>query len=61
MSDDTRASDADRDAVVEQLQEALQKGRLTMAELEERITKAYASKTWGELSALTRDLPGHLW
>jgi hypothetical protein len=61
MTDDVRASDTDRDTVVEQLQRALGRGRVTMAEFEERVAAAYASTTRGELAALTRDLPGNLW
>jgi hypothetical protein len=32
-------------------------GRLTVSELEERLDKVYAAKTFGELEPLTRDLP----
>jgi hypothetical protein len=52
-----RASDADREAVVEVLREAVVHGRLTFGELEERTSQAYAAKTFGELEPLTRDLP----
>ncbi len=61
MHRDVRASDADRDAVVERLRRALGQGRLTMAEFDERAAAAYAAKTHGELNVLTRDLPGSLW
>ncbi|MER7759521.1 DUF1707 domain-containing protein [Streptomyces sp. NPDC097619] len=53
-----RASDADRELVVERLREAVAEGRLDMDEFEERMTTAYASRTYGELEPLTRDLPG---
>src|SRR5262249_24100397 len=33
-------------------------GRLTLAELEERVSVALVARTRGELEALTRDLPG---
>jgi hypothetical protein len=52
-----RASDAERDRVVDLLSEHAAVGRLTLAELEERAQRAYDAKTHGELEALTRDLP----
>lgn len=54
-----RASDADREAVVQALHAAMAEGRLTPAELQERVGQAYAAKTISELDPLTRDLPGH--
>jgi hypothetical protein len=57
-TDDTiRASDVDREAVVTTLREAYTAGRLTLDEFDERMTAAYAGKTWGDLRALTADLP----
>jgi hypothetical protein len=53
-----KASDADRDAVVSALSENFQAGRLTSEELEERTGRALAARTFGELQALTADLPG---
>jgi Domain of unknown function (DUF1707) len=55
--DPIRASDADREVVVGTLREAYTVGRLSMDEFDERMTAAYASKTWGELRELTADLP----
>jgi DUF1707 SHOCT-like domain len=52
-----RASDADRDAVVSDLGENFQAGRLTAAELDERTGRALAARTWGELGELLADLP----
>lgn len=52
-----RASDSDRENVVEILRDAYSTGRLTMAEFDERTTSAFAAKTWGELRKLTADLP----
>jgi hypothetical protein len=52
-----RASDAERDRIVDLLSEHAAVGRLTLAELEERAQLAYDAKTRGELEALTRDLP----
>ena len=52
-----RASDSDRENVVEILRDAYSTGRLTMAEFDERTTAAFAARTWGELRKLTTDLP----
>jgi uncharacterized protein DUF1707 len=52
-----RASDADRDRVAEALREHHAAGRLTMEEFQERLDRAYAARTLGELDALTADLP----
>ncbi|MFF1638201.1 DUF1707 domain-containing protein [Streptomyces sp. NPDC058246] len=55
---DLRASDADRERVVEQLRDALAEGRLDMEEFEERLETTYKARTYGELAPITRDLPG---
>lgn len=52
-----RASDADRERVVEELHEHTVDGRLTAEELDERLGAAYAAKTKAELDALKADLP----
>jgi hypothetical protein len=52
-----RASNADRERVAKVLHDAMAEGRLTVGELEERLDKVYAAKTFGELVPLTRDLP----
>ena len=52
-----RASDADREYTVEILRDGYACGRLTLAEFDERTTAAFASRTWGDLLALTHDLP----
>jgi uncharacterized protein DUF1707 len=54
---DLRASDADRDRVADILRDALAEGRLDAAEHSERLDKAYAAKTVGQLEPLVRDLP----
>ncbi len=54
-----RASDADREAVAKVLQTAMAEGRLSVAELQERLDTVYASKTLSELEPITWDLPGH--
>ncbi len=52
-----KASDADRDAVVSDLSEHFQAGRLTAGEFDERTGRALAARTWGELGELLADLP----
>jgi hypothetical protein len=52
-----RASDADRDAVLAELSEHFQAGRLTADELEERTGQALQARTFGDLARLTADLP----
>ncbi|MGW0937030.1 DUF1707 SHOCT-like domain-containing protein [Streptomyces sp. NPDC002666] len=54
---DLRASDRERDQVVEILQVAAGDGRLTAAELDERLDAALSARTQGELARLTADLP----
>jgi hypothetical protein len=59
MRDDAvLASDAERGDVVDMLQQAHVEGRLTQAELAERIGAALAARTRGELARLIEDLPG---
>lgn len=53
-----RASDTERDQAAEILRTAFAEGRLTPAELDERLAAAYAAKTRADLSDLTGDLPG---
>jgi hypothetical protein len=52
-----RASDAERDGVVEALRRHAADGRLEVAELEERIASALGARTREELDGLTADLP----
>ena len=52
-----RASDKERESVVDVLRDAYTEGRLTLEEFEERTSAAYASKTWADLRDLTADLP----
>ncbi|GAA4242131.1 hypothetical protein GCM10022254_73810 [Actinomadura meridiana] len=56
--DAVRASDAEREAVVERLRIASVEGRLTFEELTERTEAAYAAVTRGDLERITADLPG---
>jgi DUF1707 SHOCT-like domain len=53
-----RASDADRDRTAALLREHHAAGRLTADEFNERLDKAYAAKTLGDLDELLVDLPG---
>jgi Domain of unknown function (DUF1707) len=52
-----RAADADRAAVAEALGTHMSAGRLTLEEYDDRLARAYAAKTYGELAELTADLP----
>ncbi|WP_405943369.1 DUF1707 domain-containing protein [Streptomyces sp. NBC_00144] len=52
-----RASDRERDQVVEILQVAAGDGRLTAAELDERLDAALSARTLDQLAELTADLP----
>jgi hypothetical protein len=51
-----RASDADREAVVERLEIAAIEGRLDAEELEARVSAAYAARVCSELERLTVDI-----
>jgi hypothetical protein len=55
---DIRASDADRDRTASLLREHLAAGRLSPEEFSERVDRAFAAKTIGEIDALLKDLPG---
>jgi Domain of unknown function (DUF4190)/Domain of unknown function (DUF1707) len=55
-SQDLRASDADREATAERLHAAALEGRLDPAELDERLSSAYAARWCSELTALTSDV-----
>jgi hypothetical protein len=52
-----RASHEDRDRVADLLREAAGDGRLTSDELDARLELALSARTYGELAALTEDLP----
>jgi len=52
-----RVGDAEREATAAELREHYASGRLTLDELDERVDKAFAAKTRGDLDALMRDLP----
>jgi len=52
-----RASDADRDRVAALLREHHAQGRLTPEEFSDRLDRAFAARTVGELDELLADLP----
>jgi hypothetical protein len=52
-----RATDADRDFVHDFLQDAYAEGRLSWDEFDSRSTAVRMAKTYGELAAVTADLP----
>jgi hypothetical protein len=52
-----RASDDDRQRVVDRLRAALEEGRLKMEEFSERMGLAYQAVTYGDLAKLHADLP----
>jgi Domain of unknown function (DUF1707) len=52
-----RASNADREQVIDTLKDAFVQGRLTKEELDSRVGDVLASRTYADLTALTVDLP----
>ncbi|HKS49530.1 MAG TPA: DUF1707 domain-containing protein [Amycolatopsis sp.] len=53
-----RASNADRERIAQILHNALSEGRITVDELDERLSAVYAAKTLAELEPPIADLPG---
>ena len=53
-----RASDADRDQVVDRLHKASTEGRIASDELEQRVSQALKARTYNDLEATVADLPG---
>jgi len=51
-----RASDADREQVIDVLKDAFVRGRLTKDELTARAGRALVSRTYAELTAITADI-----
>ena len=51
------AASADRERAVDVLKAGFAEGRLTQDEYNDRMGRAYAARTYGELTALTADLP----
>jgi hypothetical protein len=52
-----RVSTADRERAIDVLKAAFAEGRLTREEHEARVERAYGSRTYADLAALTADLP----
>lgn len=52
-----RAGDADRERVAGRLRRAHDEGRLDLDEFDERVTAAWAARTFADLDELTADLP----
>ncbi len=55
--DRLRASDADREQVIDTLKAAFAQGRLAKDDFCARTSKALASRTYGELTAITASIP----
>jgi hypothetical protein len=55
-----RASRADRERVIDLLKAAFVQGRLDRDEFDARTGQALASRTYGELAAVTADIPAEL-
>jgi Domain of unknown function (DUF1707) len=52
-----RASDADREQMIDALKVAFVQGRLTMDEFDARIGQTFASRTYAELATVTAGIP----
>ena len=52
-----RAADADRQQIAERLKHALDEGRLSLHEYDDRVKRVYESATYGDLQPLVVDLP----
>lgn len=52
-----RVADADRERAATRLRAALEEGRLTLDELDERLREVYSARTFGDLDRLLTDLP----
>ncbi len=57
MHPSIRASDADRQHVMDALHQHTAAGRLSLDEFTERLDAAHEATTYGELAAITADLP----
>jgi Domain of unknown function (DUF1707)/Domain of unknown function (DUF4190) len=56
-----RAASADRERAVDVLKAGFAEGRLSQEEYNDRMGRAYAARTYGELATLTADLPAGPW
>jgi hypothetical protein len=57
LGTDVRAADADRDVAADMLCAAVADGRLTLAELDDRLEDVLSARTLRELARLISDLP----
>jgi hypothetical protein len=57
MNPAMRAASADRERAVDVLKAGFTEGRLTQDEYNERMNRAYAARTYAELTTITADLP----
>jgi len=55
--EDLRAADVDRQFVADRLKSALDEGRLSLHEYDDRLKETYAARTYGDLDKLLADLP----
>ena len=55
-----RAARADRERVIDLLKAAFVQGRLARDEFDERVGQVLVSRTYGELAAVTADIPADL-
>lgn len=55
--DHLRAADVDRTYVAEILKRAVDEGRLSLHEYDERLQQTYTARTYGDLDKITLDLP----
>jgi hypothetical protein len=53
-----RASDEDRDHIIDRLRKAATEGRIAAEELEQRVSQALKARTYGELDQTVADIPG---
>jgi hypothetical protein len=55
--EELRAADVDREFVAERLKDAVDSGRLSLLEYDERLRDAYGARTYGDLDKVLADLP----
>jgi hypothetical protein len=55
--DHLRAADVDRSYVAEILKKAVDEGRLSLHEYDERLQRTYTARTYGDLDKIILDLP----
>jgi len=52
-----RAADGDRERMEARLRQALEEGRLTLDEFDQRLVETHTAKTFGDLDRIVADLP----